>query len=152
MAALHDDGHLDYDARFDSSIKNTQSFFSYSILVLSHNFSCLSSGLLTIGRNLVDMARKRQQLPIWWDTRWGEAIYHADDEDVWYHDDSVWWRGTKWAKYDYMKSTHKAGLPNAGPMAAEDCLAANIKQNKVFLKSKIRPMSSYIPSSSLERW
>ena len=25
----------------------------------------------------------------------------------------------------------QAGLPNAGPMAAEDCLAANIRQNKV---------------------
>ena len=35
-----------------------------------------------------------------------------------------------------MKSTHKAGLPSAGPMAAEDCLAANIKQNKVFSDQK----------------
>ena len=35
-----------------------------------------------------------------------------------------------------MKATHKAGLPSAGPMAAEDCLAANIKQNKVFFESK----------------
>ena len=35
-----------------------------------------------------------------------------------------------------MKAAHKAGLPNAGPMAAEDCLAANIKQNKVFLKQR----------------
>jgi len=26
---------------------------------------------------------------------------------------------------------HEAGLPNAGPMAAEDCLAANIRQNKL---------------------
>ena len=26
---------------------------------------------------------------------------------------------------------HEAGLPNAGPMAPEDCLTENIKQNKV---------------------
>ena len=52
---------------------------------------------------------------------------------------------------DHMKAAHKAGLPNAGPMAAENCLAANIKQNKVFLQAKVRPMSSSIPSSSLER-
>ena len=37
---------------------------------------------------------------------------------------------------DHIKAAHKAGLPNAGPMAAEDCLAANIKQNKVFCKQR----------------
>ena len=54
-------------------------------------------------------------------------------------------------KYDHMKVVHKAGLPNAGPMAAEDCLAANIKQNKVFLKANIRTIFSSISSYSLER-
>ena len=31
----------------------------------------------------------------------------------------------------YLRNLFKAGLPNAGPMAVEDCLAENIKQNKV---------------------
>ena len=34
-------------------------------------------------------------------------------------------------KIKSLKSDSQAGLPNAGPMAAEDCLAANIRQNKV---------------------
>ena len=31
----------------------------------------------------------------------------------------------------YLRYLFKAGLPNAGPMGVEDCLVANIKQNKV---------------------
>ena len=34
-------------------------------------------------------------------------------------------------KIKSLKSDSQAGLPNAGPMAVEDCLAANIRQNKV---------------------
>ena len=31
----------------------------------------------------------------------------------------------------YLTNLFKAGLPNAGPMGVEDCLAENIRQNKV---------------------
>jgi len=64
MAALHDDGHLDYDARITDY--------------------------------------------------WPEFGRHGKE---------------KTTVADLMR--HEAGLPSAGPMAAEDCLAANIKQNKL---------------------
>ena len=46
----------------------------------------------------------------------------------------------------YLTNLFKAGLPNAGPMGVEDCLAENIRQNKVKFWGPPGPLG--LPSST----
>ena len=62
-------------------------------------------------------------------------------------------------KIKSLKSDSQAGLPNAGPMAAEDCLAANIRQNKVpnmrissILNVCIHPQLGKVIEESSQEW